>query len=169
LRWIVRTLQHKNDPHACLPLAQNRDLMNIDPKTCTDYLKSVGLRDGRVVDELMHQLTSATADQFDGLDLHILRALTARRLGSAEAKEFQRIAADSSRRWPIRSCALQAYVRTSSRYDEVMEAARGEKIPALRRTMVVVLKGHARRSFLGHAAKNFKESRYAVKWLRAAA
>ena len=51
---------------------------------------------------------------------------------------------------------------------ELMDAARAETIPQLRRGMITNLKGRSRQSFLNHARANFPESRYMVQWVQAA-
>ncbi len=167
-RWIIKTLMHMRDSHACLSLVQDVDLMNLDPRVSANYLKEVGLKDRRVIDRVMERLASPAQEKYEGLDLHLLRCLTSRRLGEAESTELQRIASDTGRRWPIRSCAWHAYARTSQNHAELMEAAREERIPAVRRAIVTSLKGHAKRSFIRHVARNFHESRYAARWLSAA-
>src|SRR5215471_20823149 len=100
--------------------------------------------------------------------LHLLKAVRRQRLGDAEIKEFRRIATDSSRRWPIRVYGWAAYVGSTQRYPELMEAARAETIPQLRRGMIANLRGRSRQSFLNHARMNFPESRYMVQWVQAA-
>jgi hypothetical protein len=167
-RWVVNTLANKQDKYACFPLARNAELMNFDPRVSADYLKGVGLQDQRVVDGAMERLTQVASDKFDGLDLHLLRAMSTRPFGAAEAKEFRRIATEASRRWPIRNWAWHAYARSTGRYVEMMEAARGEENPPVRRAIVVALKGHAKKTFIRHAAQNFDECRYSAKWLAAA-
>jgi hypothetical protein len=142
--------------------------MNVDPKLSAQYLEKAGLKDARVVDAMMDRLSKPAEDRFDGLDLHLLNAIRTRRLGAAEAHEFRNIATDSSRRWPVRVYGWAAYIGTTQHYPELMEAARAETIPQLRRGMIANLKGRGRRSFLGHAQRDFPESRYMVEWVKAA-
>lgn len=167
-RWIVNTLTNRRDKYACVPLAQNAKVMNSDPKTSADYLKNLGLQDQRVIDGAMERLTQVANDRFDGLDLHLLRAMSARSFGGVEAKEFRRIATDPGRRWPIRNWAWHAYARTTGRYVEMMEAARSEESSPVRRAIVVALKGHAKQTFVQHVSQNFGECRFAARWLNAA-
>ena len=167
-RWVVKTLTNRQDKYACRPLAQNTELMNFDPRASADYLKNLSLQDQRVVDGAMERLTQVANDKFDGLDLHLLRAMSSRSFGGVEATEFRRIATDASRRWPVRNWAWHAYARTSGRYVEMMEAARSEDSAPVRRAIVVALKGHAKRTFVRHVSQNFGECRYAVRWLDAA-
>jgi hypothetical protein len=117
---------------------------------------------------MMDRLSHPAEDRFDGLDLHLLDAMRRRRFGDAEAKEFRSIATDSSRRWPVRVYGWAAYAGSTQRYRELMEAARTETIPQLRRGMIANLKGRSRQSFLNHARENFEESRYMVQWVQAA-
>lgn len=167
-RWIINVLANRKDSYGCVPLARNAELMNYDPRASGDYLKSAGLQDPRVVDGAMERLMQVADDRHDGLDLHLLRAMSARRFGAVESNEFRRIATDTSRRWPIRNWAWHAYARTSGHYVEMMEAARGEESPPVRRGIAVALKGHARRTFVRHIAQNFAECSYAARWLDAA-
>jgi reverse transcriptase-like protein len=166
--WIIRTLKNKLDPYGCLSLARDPSLMNVDPQLSGQYLAEAGLDDRLVIDAVMDRLSKPAEDRFDGLDLHLLNAMRRRCLGDPEAKKFKSIATDSSRRWPVRAYGWAAYVRSTQRYPELMEAARAEMIPQLRRGMTANLKGRSRRSFLEHARANFPESRYMVQWVQAA-
>jgi hypothetical protein len=167
-RWVLRALKNKHDPYGCLSLARDASLMNIDPQLSGQYLGEAGLNDTRVVDAMMDHVSRPAEDLFDGLDLHLLDAMRRRRFGDAEAKEFRSIATDSSRRWPVRVYGWAAYVRSTQHYPELMDAARAETIPQLRRGMIANLKGRSRQSFLNHARANFPESRYMVQWVQAA-
>jgi hypothetical protein len=167
-RWVVKTLLNKDDSYACLSLARDPALMNVDPKLSGQYLAEAGLKDTRVVDAVMDRLSHPAEDLFDGLDLHLLDAMRRRRFGDAEAKEFRSIATDSSRRWPVRVYGWAAYAGSTQRYRELMVAARTETIPQLRRGMIANLKGRSRQSFLNHARENFRESRYMDQWVQAA-
>jgi hypothetical protein len=167
-RWVLKTLQNKRDSYGCLSLARDPSLMNVDPQVSGQYLATAGLNDTRVVDAMMDRLSKPAEDRFDGLDLHLLEAMRRRRFGDAEAKEFRSIATDSSRRWPVRVYGWAAYVKSMQHYPELMDAARAETIPQLRRGMIANLKGRSRQSFLNHARANFRESRYMVQWIQAA-
>jgi hypothetical protein len=167
-RWIVKTLLNKHDSYACTSLARDPSLMNVDPKLSGQYLAEAGLDDKRVVDAVMDCLSKPAEDLFDGLNLHLLKAVRRQRFGDAEVKELRRIATDSSRRWPVRVYGWAAYVGSTQRYPELMEAARAETIPQLRRGMIANLRGRSRQSFLNHARANFPESRYMVQWVQAA-
>jgi hypothetical protein len=167
-RWIINTLGNSQDKYGCVPLAQNAEIMNRDPKASANYLKNFGLQDERVVDGAMERLTQVADDKHDGLDLHLLRAMSARSFGGVEATEFRRIATDTSRRWPIRNWAWHAYARTSGRYVEMMEAARAEISTPVRRALVAATKGHAKRTFVRHVSENFDECRFTARWLDAA-
>jgi hypothetical protein len=147
--------------------------MNVDPKLSGKYLGKVSLsgkrvKDKRVVDAIMDRLSRRAEDRFDALDLHLLGAVRRRSFGNAEAEEFSKIAADSSRRWPVRAFAWAAYVKSTKNYSELEEAARAEANPQLRRSMIANLKSRSTRSFLNHARANFPASRYTVQWLQAA-
>lgn len=167
-RWVINTLAHKNDQHACVPLAQNAELMNFDPRTSADYLKVAGLQDESVVDGVLERLAQVADDKHEGLDLHLLRVMSSRPFGAVEAKEFRRIATDPTRRWPIRNWAWHAYARTSRRYIELMEAARSEQSVPVRRAIVAATRGHATRTFMRHVSRNFEDCRFTSSWLEAA-
>jgi len=167
-RWILRALKNKHDLYGCLSLARNVLHMNIDPQLSGQYLGDTGLKDSRVVDAIMDCVSRPADDLFDGLALHLLDAMRRRRFGDAEAKEFRGIATDLFRRWPIRVCAWAAYAGSTQRYPELMEAARAETIPQLRRGMIANLKARSRKPFLDHVRMNFPESRYMVQWVQAA-
>jgi Reverse transcriptase (RNA-dependent DNA polymerase) len=167
-RWVLRVLKNKHDSYGCPSLARDPSLMNIDPQLSGQYLAEAGLNDTRVTDAIMDRLSKPAENLFDGLDLHLLDAMRRRRFGDAEAKKFKSIATDSSRRWPIRVYGWAAYVRSTQDYPELMDAARAETIPQLRRGMIANLRGRSRQSFLNHARANFPESRYMVQWVQAA-
>jgi hypothetical protein len=167
-RWVLRVLKNKHDPYGCLSLSRDPSLMNIDPQLSGQYLAEANLNDPRVADAMMDRLSKPAEDLFDGLDLHLLDAMRSRRFGDAEAKEFRSIATDSSRLWPVRVYGWAAYVRSTQHYPELMDAARAETIPQLRRGMIANLQGRSRQSFLNHARANFPESRYMVQWVQAA-
>jgi hypothetical protein len=167
-RWVLRTLLNKHDPYGCVSLARDPSLMNVDPQLSGQYLGDAGLKDTPVVDAMMDCLSKPAEDRFDGLDPHLLAAMRRRRFGHAEAEEFRSIATDSSRRWPVRVYGWAAYVGTTQHYRELMEAARAETIPQLRRGVIANLKRRSGRSFLEHARANFPESRYMLQWVQAA-
>jgi hypothetical protein len=172
-RWVIKTLINKNDSYGCLSLARNRCIMNVDPKLAGQYLRQVGLsgkrlKDKRIVEPIMDHFLKIPEERFEALNLHMLNALRVRSFGDSEAKEFRRVATDSARRWPLRVYGWAAYVKSTKNYEELMEAARAEPIPQLRRGMIANLRGHSTRSFLHHARANFPESRYTVQWLEAA-
>ncbi|MDO8433880.1 MAG: reverse transcriptase domain-containing protein [Candidatus Binatus sp.] len=172
-RWILRFLMNKGDEYGCSRLSERQDLMNIDPKLTSEYLKTAG-SDERVVENCMRRLSQTPESHLEALALHELRTMSKVRTGTAEANEFKRIASDRTRPWPTRCSAWKALARsdeTKPRY--LMEAAREEKEPNVRRAIVASLKrfsGDGRvKTFLQLAAKEFPESRYAVDWLKAAA
>ncbi len=171
-RWITRTLKNLKDPYACLPLAREPRLMNLDPRLATDYLASARL-DRLVVDACMVRLTGTHEEWYEGLDLHLLRALVEAKLGAVEGEAFFRIASDGSRLWPVRSWAWHAYAASPARRDSrLMEAAREEPEPRIRRAIVSTLKssyrGRRHREFIRHVKRYFPESRFTAHWLEAA-
>jgi hypothetical protein len=167
-RWVLQTLLNKHDPYGCLSLAREPSLMNVDPRLSGQYLRDAGLKNISVVDAIMDRLSNKAEDRFDGLDLHLLAAVRRRSFGNAEAEEFRNIATDSARRWPVRVFGWAAYVKSTKNYSELMEAARAQTNPQLRRGIIANLRGRATREFLAHVRTNFPESRYTVHWLQAA-
>jgi hypothetical protein len=166
--WVIGTLKNNHDPYGCLSLACDPSLMNVDPKLSGEYLAYAGLKDSRVVNAMMDRLSTPAENRFHALNLHLLSALRHRRFGEAEAKEFRRMATDSARPWPVRVYGWAAYAKSTKNYPELMEAARDETIPQLRRGIIANLKGQSTRWFLAHARENFPESRYTVQWLQPA-
>jgi hypothetical protein len=172
-RWVLKTLMNRHDSYAAVSLARDPSLMNVDPKLSGEYLREAALtgkrlKDKRVVEAIVDHLSKSAEERFEALNLHMLNALRRRSFGEAEAKEFRRIATDSCRRWPVRVYGWSAYVASTKNYPELMDAARAEPIPHLRRGMIANLRGHGTRSFLDHARATFPESRYTVQWLQAA-
>lgn len=140
-RWVIRTLLNKHDSYGCLSLARDRCIMNVDPKLSGHYLRQVGLsgkrlKDRRIVEPIMNHLSEAPEERFEALNLHLLNALGLRSFGESEGKQFRRVATDSARRWPVRVYGWAAYVKSTKNYEELMEAARAEPIPQLRRGMI---------------------------------
>lgn len=166
LRFVLRFLKNKLDKYGCRELSGRQDLMNVDPKLTSEYLKVAG-SDERVLENIMGRLSQTPESHLEALALHQLRTMSNVRTGKAEAIVFKRIASDETRPWPIRSSAWKALARsdgTKPRY--LMEAAREEKEPNIRRAIVASLKRFsgdgAVKPFLELAAKDFPESRYAV-------
>jgi Reverse transcriptase (RNA-dependent DNA polymerase) len=173
LRFILKYLKNKVDDYGCRELSGRQDLMNVDPKLTSEYLKVAG-SDKRVLENVMGRLSQTPESHLEALALHQLRTMSNVRTGRAEAKVFKRIASDETRPWPVRSSGWKALARsdgTKPRY--LMEAAREEKEPNVRRAIVASLKRFSNdgavKTFLELAAKDFLESRYTVDWLRAAA
>ena len=167
-RWLLKVLQNKGDDHACSALAASPEKMNIDPRVTSDYFIETGFSDSRVIEAMMERLTAGTEDQYEGLDLHLLRAVSTQAFGGPESKEFKKIAMDSSRRYPIRNWAWKAYAKSSGKYPELAEAASAETNPRVRRGIIVSMLGCTDGKFLDHVRRKFPESRYAAEWLAAA-
>jgi hypothetical protein len=178
-RYIVNALEGQKDDYGCELLARSAALMNVDPRVSAEYLMIDLLKKQanrtRVMDACMTQLSQTSGEQFNGLHLHLLRAMASAPTGQSEGNEFQRIATDVSRPWPVRNFAWHAFAQSSARRDSLlMEAAREEQEPNVRRAIVATLKtsryGRSKqRKFLRHTARNFPESRFAVEWIRRAA
>lgn len=178
-RFILNALKNQKDDYGCSLLASSPELTNVDPKVSAEYL-TIGLRKGqanrtRVIEACMTQLGQTRGDQFNGLHLHLLRAMASAPTGQSEGNAFKEIAMDGSRPWPVRSFAWHAFAQSSARRDSLlMEAAREEQEPNVRRAIVATLKTskdekRTRQKFFRHAARKFLESRFAVEWVRRAA
>jgi hypothetical protein len=171
-RWIMRTLKHYSDPYGAAPLAASPYSMNSDPACAADYLAAVGLGKPAVVDSVMTKLDQPPEDMTDALDLHLLRAVGAKPRGRAEAKVFERIAEDTSRRSPVRAWAWKA-LRGTPRWkaERTMEAALAETDAVARRAMLCTLhggSGRLQRIFLEQVEAQFPELQYTRRWLEAA-
>jgi hypothetical protein len=173
-RYILSALDGNRNSYGCKLLASNPAMMNLDPKVSAKYLElSIGdASEAAVIDACMQKLRQPPAASFQGLDLHLLRLLGNARTGDAEGAEFLRIASDASRPWPVRNFAWRAYARSSAgRGSVLMEAAREEDEPNVRRAIVAGLKysksaGRRRKSFLRHVARRHEDSKCVVEWVR---
>jgi hypothetical protein len=170
LRWVLKYLKNHRDPNGCFDLSQRTDLMNIDPKVATNYL-AIAKSDQRVMTNCMQRLAQPREERFDGLTLHQLRLMSQTRTGKPEAKEFERIARDQSTPWPTRSWAWAALARADgTKPYRLMEAAREEAEPNIRRAIVATLKRHSRlrqcRTFLHDEVKTCPANKYTVEWVK---
>ena len=80
-RWVIKTLLNKHDSYGCLSLAQDRCLMNVDPKLSGQYLRQIALsgkhlKDKRIVGPIMDHLAAPPEERFEALNLHMLNALS---------------------------------------------------------------------------------------------
>ncbi|HLW72240.1 MAG TPA: RNA-directed DNA polymerase [Candidatus Binataceae bacterium] len=172
-RWILKYLKNRNDMHGCYDLVCRRDLMNIDPKIAGPYVM-VAKTTKRVIEECMKLISQAPEDHFEALTFHMLMAMSQVRTGGDEAKEFERIASDQSRRWPTRAAAWRALARSDKiKQSFLMQAASAESEPDIRRAIITTLRhagGHRQRnSFLNDIRKKHPETQYTVEWVRNAA
>jgi hypothetical protein len=171
-RWIVNTLKNKADRYGCRALANDRELMNVDPRVGADYV-ILARSDDRVIEGCMECLLRSPEQRYEGLSLHLLRALSTSALGCSEGDTLEEIACDCNRPWPVRAWAWTAHAKTAARRDgKLMEAARAEREPNVRRAIVATLitsqKGRRQREFIEHARLHFPESRFTAEWLNAA-
>ncbi len=162
LRWVLKYLTNRYERDGCLEISQRTHLMNIDPKVATNYL-AVAKSDQRVLANCMQRLAQPREERFDGLTLHQLRLMSQAKTGKPEAKEFERIACDQSMPWPTRSWAWAALARDGTEASRLMEAAREEAEPNIRRAIVATLKRHSHlrqcRTFLRDEVKTCPASR----------
>jgi Reverse transcriptase (RNA-dependent DNA polymerase) len=171
-RWVLKYLKNRRDPDGCFDLSRRTDLMNVDPKAAANYL-AVGIRDQRVLTDCMQRLAQPREERFDGLTLHQLRLMSGAKTGKAEAKEFERIASDQSTPWPTRSWAWAAYAHADgTKPSRLMEAARDEADPNIRRAIIATLKRHSDspqcRTFLRDEAERCPANKYTAEWAKAA-
>jgi hypothetical protein len=172
LRWVFKYLKNHRERDGCFDLSRRTDLMNVDPKTATDYL-AVDIRNPRVLTNCMDRLAQVREERFDGLNLHQLRLMTQTKTGEGEAKVFERIASDQTVPWPTRSWAWAAFARADgTKPSRLMEAARYETEPNVRRSVVATLKRHSDSSrcqaFLRDEAERYPANKYTVEWVKAA-
>jgi hypothetical protein len=148
--------------------------MNIDPRRSADYLAAVALDDRRVVGDLLDHLRDRPDPRGEGLHLHQLRILAARKLGEAEGRVFERIALDQQRPGPVRSWAWNALAGTPRvQARTLMDAADAESDPGVRRAIVLGLRGlrvnRQRSAFLRAMERRDPDLRFAGRWLEEAA
>jgi Reverse transcriptase (RNA-dependent DNA polymerase) len=172
-RWVLKYLTNRGERDGCLELSRRTDLMNVDPKTATNYLV-LAKSDQRVLMNCMQRLAQPREERFDGGTLHQLRLMSQAKTGQPEAKVFKRIATDESAPWPTRSWAWAALARADgTKASRLMEAAREEADPNLRRAIIATLKRHSRlrqcRSFLREEVKSWPANKYTVEWVKKAA
>jgi Reverse transcriptase (RNA-dependent DNA polymerase) len=172
-RWVLKYLTNRYEGDGCLELSRRTDLMNIDPKIATNYL-AVARSDQRVLANCMQRLAQPREERFDGLTLHQLRLMSQAKTGKPEAKEFERITCDQSTPWPTRSWAWAALARADgTKASHLMEAAREEAEPNIRRAIVTLLKRHSHlrqcRKFLRDEVKTCRANKYTVEWVKQAA
>jgi len=172
-RWVLKYLTNRSERDGCLELSRRTDLMNVDPKTATNYL-ALAKSDQRVLTNCMQRLALPREERFDGLALHQLRLMSQAKTGPSEAKVFERIATDESVPWPTRSWAWAAVARADgTKASRLMEAAREEADPNLRRAIVATLRRHSRlrqcRSFLREEVRSWPANKYTVEWVKKAA
>lgn len=121
----------------------------------------------------MNQLEATHDDVYDGLGLHLLRALGVRRGGTAEGKLFKRIAFDLERRPPVRCWAWKAWGNTDDwSVRESIDATEAEVDPTGRRASLVPLRSRgavSRDRFLRHIVLEHKELGPMARWVREAA
>ncbi len=172
-RWIVRFMTNERDPFAAATLASDIDVMNIDPAVASEYLRVVGLTSAPTVDSVMTRLVSEPSDRTEGLDLHLLRAMTSASWGRPEGNAFLKIAADHTRRPPIRCWAWQAVKQTPVwQRGDVIERLHEESNRSVQRAMVVTFRredpDRNRAPALNHVRERFRSLRHTVRWVEAA-
>jgi len=172
-RWIIRYLKNKGNTSRCYDLVRRPHLMNVDPKESCAYLKLVR-SDNRVSEECMKLVSRPTQPHFEALTFHTLLAMSRVRTSRAAAKQFESIAIDKTRPWPTRAAAWCAVAKSDgTKPSFLMEAAREEKEPNIRRAIVTTLRRFAsdRRcnSFLRHSSEMSQMSRYTLEWVKKAA
>jgi hypothetical protein len=168
LRYLLKVLKGKGQRYGTLDLVRRFDIMNIDPKNTTDYLISPK-PERKLIDICMNQISQPSTLNTEAITLHYLRLMSQTRCGQAEAKIFAQIAENNSRIGPTREWAWVArFHADGTKRSFVMEAAREEADPHLRRAMMVSLKGAAYspkiKSFLA-VAKAYPDSRPTVEWV----
>jgi hypothetical protein len=177
LHFILTALGRINSAYGCRDLARSPMVMNLDPKAAVKYLElAIGHSSlPEVIDACMEKLLQAPKHHYEALDLHILRFLGKTRAGHAESEQFLRIATDLKRPWPIRNFAWHAYARAGDgRGTVLMEAAREEREPNVRRALVAGLRyvksgKRILRNFLHRTARRYPECRCTAEWVRVAA
>jgi hypothetical protein len=163
---VLNTLTNRYERDGCLELSRRTDLMNVDPKIATNYL-AVAKSDPRILTNCMQRLAQPREQRFDGRTLHQLRLMSQAKTGREEAKEFERIVRDQSMPWPTRNWAWAALAHADgTKPSRLMEAAREEADPNIRRAIVASLKRYSRlrqcRTFLRDEVKSCPANKYTV-------
>jgi hypothetical protein len=171
-RWILKYFKNRNDPYRRYDLVCRQELMNVDPKVSCAYL-TLSRTDDRVIDQCMKFLSGTREEASEALAFHTLLAMSKVRIGTEEAKEFERIAVDTSRPWPTRAAAWTAFGKSNGTKPAfLMDAAESENEPNLRRAIITTLKrfndGKKCERFFQDMSENHPETRYTVEWAKAA-
>lgn len=174
-RYLLNRMSKRNNRFAVPILAGNAELANLDPAATGRYLLAVAPIEGRAKDDLFNQLgdrPSGSTEQFDALDLHIMRALARGRLGTAEGRIFEKIALETARRAPVRAWAWVAWGRSAAwRVTTGVEAITAEADPHVRRASIVPLRKRPslrRGRLLRRMRERHAELRFIAQWVEAA-
>jgi len=171
-RWYIQVFANRGDPFAVRWLVSDWDRFNIDPRKSSDYVASCGLDDPEVVGRAMERLSASNADTMSGTELHLLRVFSQVETGNDERRLFEKVAMDSSRPIDVRSWAWMAAASAAGFGAEAAaEAAVEESDPAIRRAIVLSLRGKTSRSrnwALKDVARKHPDAAVACAWALAA-
>lgn len=172
-RWILRQLTNRRDPFGVRALTGDVERMNVDPRDAAEYVRVAGLDLSEVVDEIMGVLGNPPSDRRDGLDLHLLRAMSSKEWGSAEGNAFLRVADDGRRRGSVRCWAYRAAARTPAwKRGEMVDRLHTEADASVRRAIVASFserqRDRHRAVALRHVRRRFPEHRHTADWVEAA-
>lgn len=107
-RFTLRTMRNRCDAWAAEVFATRPELMETDPTTVGEYLKAIAPRRPNAVAVLMPLLRAPPTERTAAVQVHLLRAATARLWGVAEGALFERVHDDIARPAPVRWWAAEA-------------------------------------------------------------
>jgi hypothetical protein len=171
-RWYIKVFANRGDPFALRWLTADWEHFNVDPRASADYIAKCGRSDSEVVGRAMEKLAMPATGEMAGADLHLLRIFSQTAMGVTERQTFERVANDATRPSQVRCWAWSA-ASAAAGFDAeaAAEAAVEERDPAIRRGIVVSLRGKSSRSrkwALRHIARKHPETAPACGWAVAA-
>lgn len=171
-RWYIRVFLNRGDAFAMRWLTEDWTRFNIDPRVSADYMSRCGLADSEVVGRAIDMLGMPSNTEMAGVDLHLLRVFRQLSMGVEEMRTFERVANDVTRPSQVRCWAWSA-ASNSAGFDveAAVEAAAEEGDPAIRRGIVLSMRGKSSRSrkwALRDIARKHPETAPACAWALAA-
>jgi len=167
-RWYIKVFSNRGDPFALRWLTADWKRFNVDPRVSADYISRCGLGDSEVVGRAIEKLASVPSDEMAGADLHLLRAFSQASMGTDEGHTFERVANDPTRPSQVRCWAWSAAAAAAGfNVEATAEAAVEEPDPAIRRGMVLSMRGKSGRGTtwaLRDIARKHPETAPACAW-----
>lgn len=162
-RFAMNRSRALSDMYAVEVLTRRTDLLETDPRSAGDYLRTAARKKRRYVEPLLPYVEKAPAPRTEAVHLHLLRALSVRPWGRPEADLFEKIFRDVARPVLSRAWALLAHLRARPRIpaaDAVDIAVDSDQPLTIRRAAVLGLNRLSevdRRKCCRHIAGRCKE------------